>query len=146
MKKNKTAKPARALKAAQTLTSSKFERLLTDISARFIDLQHEQVNSAINSALKRVGRALGVDRCSLLEFQEDQSGDPNLCYYSAPGIQPVSAVGPPSPDSYLRKMMREGKTICFSRLDELLQEAMVDLEYLQSRGVKSSLFFAPWRL
>jgi PAS domain S-box-containing protein len=37
-------------------------------------------------------------------------------------------------------MMRDGKTICFSRLDELPQEAMVDLEYLQSRGVKSLLF------
>ena len=127
MKKN-TVKPAKTLKAPQALSSSKFERLLTDISARFIDLPHEHVDSAINNALESVGRALGMDRCSLLEFHEDPSVDPNLFYYSAPGIGPVSAMGPPSPDSYLRKMVREGKTICFSRLDELAQEAIVDLE------------------
>lgn len=60
MKKNKMVKPAIASKAAQTLTSSKFERLLTDISASFIDLPHEHVNSAINRALESVGLALGV--------------------------------------------------------------------------------------
>ena len=53
-------KPAIASKAAQTLTSSKFERLQTDISASFIDLPHEHVNSAINRALESVGLALGV--------------------------------------------------------------------------------------
>ena len=140
IKKNSAVKSTGARKPLLPLNALQFERLLADIVARFIDLPHEQTNSVINDALGCVGRTLGVDRCSLLEFHEDLSVDPNLFYYNAPGIKPVSAVGPPSPDSYLRKMIREGKEICFSRLTELPQEAMVDLEFLQSRGVKSAFF------
>jgi PAS domain-containing protein len=139
-KKKKTVKPAKARMPSKTLETVQFERLLANISARFINLSYEEVNGAITESLECVSQILGVDRCSLLEFHEDLSIDPNFFCYNAPGIKTVTAAGPPSPDSYLRKMVREGKTICFNRLDELPQEAMVDLEYLQSRGVKSMLF------
>ena len=139
-KKKKTVKPIKARTSFEGLETVQFERLLADISARFINLSSEEVNKAITESLECVSQTLGVDRCTLLEFHEDLSVVANFFCYNAPGIKTVTAAGPPSPDSYLKKMVREGEIIYFNRLDELPQEAMVDLEYLQSRGVKSMLF------
>ena len=42
-----------------------FERLLSEISARYINLSVDQIEEVMRSDLGRLGRLLGVDRCSL---------------------------------------------------------------------------------
>ena len=50
-----------------------FERLLSDISARFINLPVDQVDAMIEIALGQIMEFLGVDRCGLIEVSPDQT-------------------------------------------------------------------------
>ena len=49
----------------------RFERLLADLSARFVNPPPSEVDQEIEQGLRLIGETLEVDRCSLLEFSED---------------------------------------------------------------------------
>ena len=72
-KKKKTVKSTKVLTPLKDLETIKFERLLVDISSRFINLSHEEVNKAIMESLESLSQTLSVDHCSLMEFHEDLS-------------------------------------------------------------------------
>ena len=44
----------------------RFERLLSDVSARFVSIAPERLDGEIENALKRVVESFQVDRCGLL--------------------------------------------------------------------------------
>jgi hypothetical protein len=48
-----------------------FERLLADLSARFVNLPPAKVDQEIEQSLQKIVEAMGVDRSSLLEVSED---------------------------------------------------------------------------
>jgi len=48
-----------------------FERLLADLSARFVNLPPTDVDTAIVQSLRQIAKALGVDRSSLVEVSDD---------------------------------------------------------------------------
>jgi PAS domain S-box-containing protein len=50
---------------------SRFESLLSDISARFVNVPPEQLEAAINDALEQVGRCLELDLCDLGHLTPD---------------------------------------------------------------------------
>jgi hypothetical protein len=50
-----------------------FEQLITKLSARFLALSVEELDEAINDALKQIGNHLGIDRIALLEFSKDEA-------------------------------------------------------------------------
>ena len=47
------------------------ERLLADLSARFVNLPPAQVDQEIEQSLQKIVEAMSVDRSSLLEVSED---------------------------------------------------------------------------
>ena len=47
-----------------------FERLLADLATGFVGLPADQVDGAIESAQRRIGETLGLDRSSLFQFLE----------------------------------------------------------------------------
>ena len=49
-----------------------FERLVTDLSTRFVHAHAEQVDAILRSSLREIGEALSIDRCTLWQFTEDQ--------------------------------------------------------------------------
>ncbi len=48
-----------------------FERLLSDVSARYINLSRDAFNDAIRDSLGRIGRLLDVDHCLFFKFDPD---------------------------------------------------------------------------
>src|SRR5450631_3634637 len=65
-----------------------FERLLGQLSARFANVQGEQVESEIKDALRKIREFLGFDRSSFCEYQ-----DGSLVVLStdaAAGIEPMA--------------------------------------------------------
>ena len=50
-----------------------FERLLADLSARFVSLAPFEADQEIEQGLRLIVQALDVDRSSLMEFSEDGS-------------------------------------------------------------------------
>src|SRR5262245_60760546 len=58
--------------AAHVEERLRFETLLADLSATFVNLPPGEVDTQIDSALGRLVEFLGVDRCGLAEFLGDQ--------------------------------------------------------------------------
>jgi PAS domain S-box-containing protein len=48
-----------------------FERLVGDLSAKFINLPVDQVDDAMRDALQQIGEALDIDRCTFFRIQSD---------------------------------------------------------------------------
>ena len=51
----------------------KFERLISDLSARFVNINPDQVNHEIENGLKQILDFFQVDRCGLLLVSEDST-------------------------------------------------------------------------
>jgi formate hydrogenlyase transcriptional activator len=121
-----------------------FERLLADLSARFVSVAPAAVDGQIEQALRRIVEALGVDRSSLMEFSEDSR---ELIFTHQWAREPVRL----DPDRDVRKVMSHdspwyfgkllmGETIAVSRLpDDLPDEAVIDKAYCLATGFAANL-------
>jgi PAS domain S-box-containing protein len=67
---------------------SAFENLVTEISTRFINLAHAQIDGGIRQALQEIGAFTGVDRSYVFLFSEDGRHFCCTHEWNAPGIQP----------------------------------------------------------
>jgi hypothetical protein len=126
--------------ADQVESRLEFETLISDLSSRFINLQGDEVDGAVENALRRVCEFLELDYAVLWQWSA-----------SAPAVLlPTHAYpdqeGPKAPESlsveqfpwFLREMVA-GRTVVFSSAEELPPEAAVDRESCRRLGVKSSL-------
>jgi len=68
--------------AGSVLTSSdehlRFERLISDLSARFVNITPDQVGREIENALKQIVEFFQVDRCGLLGTPRRWSAETRL--------------------------------------------------------------------
>jgi formate hydrogenlyase transcriptional activator len=72
--------------------SSSFDRLLAALSARFVNLPPDAVDSEIISSLEQIGEALDLDRTLLGEFGEEGTDSVVLHSWARSGYEPI-AVG-----------------------------------------------------
>ncbi len=117
----------------------RFEMLLTDISARFINLPTSQVDNAIVDAQRQVCECLDLDICSLWQQSPDRSGSIFLTHYHlSPGLPPLPEVWDIK-ESFpwaLKKFLR-GEPLILSRFADAPPEAAQDVENARQVGVKS---------
>ncbi len=116
-----------------------FEILLTDISARFVNLPSDQVDGAIEDALCRICECLGLDLAALWQRSDEVPGlfTPNHVYSAEGDIEP-SAVNQDHFPWYLQQIL-SGRIAGFSSLEELPPEAARDRESCGLFGIKSNL-------
>ena len=117
-----------------------FERLISDLSSRFIALSPREVDREIEDALRRVCELLGLDLAVL--WQWTGSAPPVI----APTHTYPAAEGPQVPEPlheeqfpWYRQQMLAGRRVTISSLDDLPPEAAVDRESCRLVGVKSNL-------
>ena len=113
-----------------------FERLIAELSHKFINLPSEQVIDEIRDALRRIGETLDVERASFWRMHPD--GQP---------LVPITWHGPGGSNSPVLRSRQEfpwvfeallaGRMVCFSRLDEIPNP--VDRAGYQARGILSSV-------
>jgi transcriptional regulator with GAF, ATPase, and Fis domain len=119
----------------------RFERLLAQLSARFINLPSGEVDSAIEDSLRCIVEEVGIDRSGL--FQLDEKNDLVMTHtWCRPDVQPI----PPriaARENFpwmLQKILRN-EPICFSSVSELPPEASRDIETVRRVGPKSNMSF-----
>jgi signal transduction histidine kinase len=126
------------LASAQDL--SRFERLISDLSASFIALPSQEIDAAIQDSLARVVLTLGIDR-STLSRVFPLSGRIEVTHsFAREGIEPVPrrlAARQVSP--WMLKMAMANRAVVYERLDDLPPEASLDKEMLRSFGLKSQV-------
>ena len=75
--------------AGETLAyQAAFERLATNISTRFINIDPKMIDREIENTLKMIGEFAGVDRCYVFEFYRNGEMWRNTHEWCAPGIKP----------------------------------------------------------
>ncbi len=119
-----------------------FEQMISDLSARFINLPPEKLDSDIERALKRVLEFFQVDRCGLLHLLPDEDAweITHVAYseYAGPipkGSKLSRSIHPWAFD----KLANKKEVVSIARLSDVPEEGHVDRETWIEWGVKSDL-------
>ncbi len=119
----------------------RFETLLTEISANFVNLPSDRIDAAIKDAQRGICEFLHLDRSVLWKIIETEPNKMLLTHIH----QPLESLLPDSPfnaDDYFpwifNKLFR-GETVTVVRLRDLPREADRDRESLKNWGNKSAI-------
>jgi transcriptional regulator with GAF, ATPase, and Fis domain len=117
-----------------------FERLLADLSARFVNLAPDEVGQEIENGLRLVVRALGVDRSTLMEFSEDEKKLVTTFQWARDGVPRDVSGAIDDASSWYGGTLLRGEVVNISRLpEELPEEAVAEREYCATYGLRSNL-------
>jgi len=125
-----------------------FERLLSELSARFANVSGEQVVAEIESALKQLLAFLGFDRSTFAEFaDEGKRYVPSsaavegviLCSAAVEGVERIPLGPIPAFGSWFVRELRSGRTIVIRSYEEFPLEAAAAAEHYRRVGIRSQL-------
>jgi len=130
----------RKRKKLEFMEKMRFETLLTDLSARFVQLEPDEIDGQIEQALETIGKFFQGDRCGILEGNGDKCATVTHAWYSE-GMERISHelnLAILFPWSYETLFIR-GEVVNIHTLEELPPEAEKDRETFTAMGVQSSL-------
>lgn len=116
-----------------------FEKLISRISAKFINLPFEQIDGKIDDGLKLVAESLDIDRSLLHEFSENRQDLRLSHFFVRPGIQVPASIITSVEQPYFAKTILNNEIIRMERIDNLPKDAKLERKYLMEQGVKSGL-------
>jgi signal transduction histidine kinase len=123
--------------AASLADLLRFERLLADLSARFISLAPAEVGRVIDDALRRIVDALDVDRSGVLLFRPGDGGLTLLHSWTRPGF-PRGVTGDASSRyPWAVGRVTRGEAVVIPSVDRLPAEASVDQASFRRAAVRS---------
>jgi formate hydrogenlyase transcriptional activator len=119
----------------------RFEGLISDLSARFVNIVSDQVDREIENALQRVLEFFQVDRCGLLGVAPDRKRVYVTHMACAESIEPVSGdieLTRLYPWIY-EKVVLQKQTVRIERLEEMPENAKKDRASCTAMGILSFL-------
>jgi FixJ family two-component response regulator/signal transduction histidine kinase len=123
----------------QPEASAAFERLLAQLSARFINLPAAGVDDAITDALRQIVVLLGADRGQLVRFTHSPDDGFVTHSWAVNGVPPVPprAIGERFP--WALRQLQNGTPVVLARIADLPPQASIDRASFEAIGVKSNL-------
>jgi len=115
-----------------------FERLLSDLSARFANVTVDQVVAEIERALELLLKFLGFDRSTFWEFV-DEKKQHFLCSVAVEGVEPPVRGPVPAALSWFAAELRAGRTVVIRSDEDIPPEAAAAAEYNRRAGIRSVL-------
>ncbi|MCU0561325.1 MAG: ATP-binding protein [Desulfobacterales bacterium] len=120
-----------------------FEMLLSDISARFVNLPPDRVDGAIEEAQRRVCESLGLDLCALWQWTAAAPASLIMTHIyrfreEPPLPQPMDAQ---EFFPWSREQLNRRNIIAIASLADLPEEAARDVESYRTFGIKSTCVF-----
>jgi formate hydrogenlyase transcriptional activator len=121
----------------------RFERLLSDVSARFVNISPEQVDGEIESALKMLLDFFQVERCGLLRTLHKRKAWQITHVAYADDQVPTVPVGVELPRSIIpwsyEKIIEKREVLTISRMEDLPPEADADRQTWVGWGIRSHI-------
>ncbi len=120
----------------------KFESLLAELSARFVNLPADRIDSEIENAQRRICELLDIDRATLWQIPEREPGAVLLTHIH----QPPGILSPPEPMNlwdffpWAAQKIMNGETIILSKMSDLPPEAGRDQESFRAYGAKAGVY------
>jgi len=118
--------------------SQEFENLLMQLSASFINVDSEALDTCINNALQSIVIFLEVERGTVGQFDLEQGSLKVTHSYAVEGIDPIAPSIGAQHVPYLVQQIRSGKPFVCDRLDDLPGAADTDKAFGKDLGVKSA--------
>ena len=118
----------------------RFERLLTDLSATFVNVAADLVDAQIEQALEQLVDFLGVERGSFGQISEDNKGILATHSFVVPGYPPLPPLILQEDLPWYASRVQRGELMRFDRLPEdAPAEAVNERAYVIKTGMKSNL-------
>ncbi len=118
----------------------RFERLLTDLSATFVNVAADLVDAQIEQALGRLVDFLGVERGNCGQISEDSKDIVVTHSFVIPGYPPLPPLILEKDLPWYAEQVRRGELMRFERLpDDAPPEAVNEYAYVIKMGMKSNL-------
>ena len=135
--------PSQSALQAETETRLRFEMLLADVCAQFVNVAPSDVDSKIENAQRVICESLRVDHSSLWQVSEENPDLLVMTYiYRDPNLKPLPLR--PSAKEYFpwgyNKILNK-ETVCVPNTATLPPEATKDRESWEQYGIHSSLVF-----
>lgn len=127
---------------AEILRRLNAERLISNISSRFINIPTEKVDEEIISALGEIGKFAGVDRVYIFLPSDDEKFMSNTHEWCSDGIEPIAHILqniPTDSMSWTVGKLRTDEIIILNSIGDLPTEAIVEREMFSSQNIKSLL-------
>ncbi|MEE4242923.1 MAG: ABC transporter substrate binding protein [Desulfopila sp.] len=114
-----------------------FEKMLSTLSARFVYLPFDRIDTEINRVLESIGNALNVDRVSVYEISKE-----NTRFYHVNSHNHIDTVTLPSEYKFdqlpwINQKLMQGEIFTLSNLADLPEEAEDDRNFLSGLGILS---------
>lgn len=120
-----------------------FEGLITSISARFVNIQLDEVNDAIQEALEQIGEFTAVDQSNVYRFSEDGSTCECTHTWHAREVGGTPAAGTwPAPMKSMPETfasLLEGRAVCLSADDPSALQGDAERRHLEEFCIASVL-------
>lgn len=116
----------------------RFETLVGELGAEFINLRPDDVDRAIEDALGRVVRMLDLDRSALFQIVEDSGDLVHTHQWTRPGwASPPPRISAHEQFPWQLAQVRAGVVVAFASVDEVPDA--IDRDSLRRLGTKSSV-------
>jgi PAS domain S-box-containing protein len=116
----------------------RFETLLAELSATFVNLPADQVDTQIDAALRRLVELLGLDRGGLAEVLADQKQLVITHSYNLPGTPPNARIILNEQLPWYTRTIYKGEPLRLATLpDDLPPEATAERDYCLGEGLKA---------
>ena len=127
---------------SQIAYKGRFQELIADVSADFINATADSIDEKIDHMLARCGAFLDVDRTFLFQFSEDEQYMSSTHEWRPDGVASVKETIQNTPVAsvpWIAELARDRKMLFIPDVDALPQEAAAEKEELRRRGVQSVL-------
>ncbi len=130
----------RELTWSQLRRRQEMERLLLEISGRFISVSASELDNAVRDSLKSLGSFCDVDRCFVMQFDHRSRTMSNTHEWRSESIVVTTPTIQGYPIESLRQMMSmlsRGQDIHIPDVEKMGDEWKAEKHILEERGVKS---------
>jgi formate hydrogenlyase transcriptional activator len=117
----------------------RFEGLISDLSAGFVNIAPQEVEGEINKWLQHITNFFGVDRCSLGLFSEDGTRLMRAFEYHLDGVEPAPVSLSTDQSPWYMAQLAQGKLVVMNRLEDLPAEAEMERRLCLAKRMKSIL-------
>ena len=115
----------------------RFETLVSELCAGFIGIRANEVDRQINDGLRRIAEELDVDRAGLGELRDDGVQIHVTHSWTRHVIPALPRRLESAAFPWITARLRRGFSVCFSRPEELPDEATTDRRNLRALGTRS---------
>jgi signal transduction histidine kinase len=114
------------------------QHLLADLSTQFVALPNEQVDSAILRTLQQIVEFMGLDRSTLWQREDDQSGLTMTHHWHRPGLPPLlPRFEREESFPWAQEKIARGEVFHFTKWSDLPLEAVQDTDQFRQLGSRS---------